>query len=157
MMKAISLKIWSIFWMHLANFTFITLMMPLSGCKKDSPLSDQEKVTAMLTAGTGKWEAPVVTVDGVDYSDLYRDFSIKFEKTTYTTTAGAPIWKSSGTWAFIDEEATFMKLDNDPEVEINSISNDFLELSFLWNQDTFEPGRIRSIRGKQKFRLRKIR
>jgi len=124
------------------------------GCKKDSPLTKHEKVNTMLTS-TAAWQGPVVTVDGVDYSDLYKDFSIKFDKTTYTTTSGAPVWKASGTWVFLNEEATLMKMDDNREVEINSISNDFLELSFQWEENTFEPGRVSSVKGKQRFKLKK--
>jgi hypothetical protein len=140
---------------YFVSIAMATGLLFLVSCKKDSHLTAQEKATAMLTSGT--WQSPVVTVDGVDYSDVYKDFSIKFDKTTYTTTSGAPVWKASGTWVFLNEEATLMKLNNDREVEINSIDDDFLELSFQWNEDTFEPGRVSSVKGKQKFKLKKKR
>lgn len=141
------------------NIQFIlnlALLLSLAACRKDDAPNTQEQATAMLTSAAA-WQSPVVTVDGVDYSDLYKDFSIKFDKTTYTTTSGAPLWKASGTWVFLNEEATLMKLNNDREVEINSIDDDFLELSFQWNEDTFEPGRVSSVKGKQKFKLKKKR
>lgn len=135
-------------------FSGIALLFSHASCKKDDAPTAQEKTTTMLTSAAA-WQSPVVTVDGVDYSDLYKDFSIKFDKNTYTTTSDAPVWKASGTWVFINEEATLMKMDDAREVEINSISDDFLELSFQWNEDTFEPGRINSVKGKQKFKLKK--
>ena len=137
-------------------FSGLALLLSLAACKTDEAPTVQEQATTMLTSAAA-WQSPVVTVDGVDYSDLYKDFSIKFDKTTYTTTSGAPLWKASGTWVFLNEEATLMKLDNDREVEIISISDDFLELSFQWNEDTFEPGRVSSVKGKQKFKLKKRR
>ena len=128
-------------------------LLSLSGCKKDAPLTAQEKVTAMLTSAT--WVTNTVTIDGVDYSVLYNNFSIKFDKSTYTTTSGGPVWNASGTWVFINAEATLMKMDGVREVTINSITGDFLELSFQWEQNTFEPGRSKSVKGKQKFKLKK--
>lgn len=139
---------------YFVSIAIATGLLFLASCKKDDALTAQEKATAMLTSAAG-WQSPEVTVDGVDYSDLYKDFSIKFDKTTYTTTSGAPVWKASGTWVFLNEEATLMKLDNDLEVEINLLSDDFLELSFQWDEDTFEPGRASSVKGKQKFKLKK--
>ena len=135
--------------------TFLVMAMAmLNGCKKDDPPSVQETVTTQLTSAAA-WQSPVVTVDGVDKSDVYKDFSITFGKNTYTTQSGSPIWKASGTWAFANAEATKMKLDGVTEVEINSISADLLELTIQWNQDTFEPGRINSVKGKNKFKLKK--
>ena len=135
--------------------TFLVIAMAmLNGCKKNDPPSSQETVTAQLTSAAA-WQSSVVTVDGVDRSDVYKDFSITFGKNTYTTQSGSPIWKASGTWAFANAEATKMKLDGVTEVEINSISADLLELTIQWNQDTFEPGRINSVKGKNKFKLKK--
>ena len=135
--------------------TFLVIAMAmLNGCKKNDPPSPQETVTTQLTSAAA-WQSPVVTVDGVDKSDVYKDFSITFGKNTYTTQSGSPIWKASGTWAFANAEATKMKLDGNIDVEINFISTDILELSLQWNEDTFEPGRINSVKGKNKFKLKK--
>jgi hypothetical protein len=132
----------------------VILLLALPGCTKKEELTAQEKTTALLTTPAG-WQSPVVTVDGVDYSALYKDFSIKFDKSTYTTTSGAPMWKASGTWVFINAEATLMKMDGTRDVEINSLSADVFELSFQWEENTFNPGRTSSIKGKQKFKLKK--
>ena len=135
--------------------TFLVIAMAmLNGCKKNDPPSPQETVTTQLTSAAA-WQSPVVTVDGVDKSDVYKDFSITFGKNTYTTQSGSPIWKASGTWAFANAEATKMKLDGNIDVEINFISTDILELSLQWNEDTFEPGRVNSVKGKNKFKLKK--
>jgi hypothetical protein len=134
-------------------FIAVILLLALPSCNKKDELTTQEKVSAQLTTAAG-WQDPVVTVDGVDYSDLYKDFSIKFDKSTYTTTSGAPMWKASGTWVFINEEATLMKMDDKREVEL-LVTDDFLELSFQWEENTFEPGRVNSVKGKQKFKLKK--
>jgi hypothetical protein len=129
------------------------LLLSMAGCKKDTPLTAQETVTAMLTS-TEAWQEPSVTVDGVDYSDLYKNFQIKFDESVYTSSGGAPVWAAAGTWVFINEEATLMKLDGTREVEI-IVTDEFLELSFQWEENTFEPGRVNSVKGKQKFKLKK--
>ena len=131
----------------------VIFLLSIAGCKKDDPLTAQETVTVMLTSAEA-WQEPSVTIDGVDYSDLYKNFKIKFDQSTYTSSGGAPVWALSGTWIFINEEATVMKLDGTREIEI-SITDDFLELTFQWTEDTFEPGRINSVKGKQKFKLKK--
>lgn len=134
----------------------IWVLSSLTGCKKnnDPAPTEQERVIAVLTSAAA-WQSPIVTVDGVDHSDLYKDFSITFSKSTYTSTAGAPVWKPSGAWVFINAEATLMKLDDAQEVEIKILPDDFIELSLQWDQDTFEPGRVYSVKGKQKFKLKK--
>jgi hypothetical protein len=131
----------------------VILLLALPGCTKKEELTAQEKATALLTTAAG-WQSPVVTVDGVDYSDLYKDFTIKFDKSTYTTSSGVPMWKAAGTWVFINEEATLMKMDGTREVEINTLSADVFEMSFQWDENTFNPGRTNSIKGKQKFKLK---
>lgn len=132
---------------------FIILATSIS-CNKDDTPTAQEQITKTLTSATA-WQNPVVTVDGVDHSDVYKDFSITFGKNTYTTQSGDPVWKTSGSWAFANEEATLLKLDGASEVEINSITSDVLELSLQWNEDSFEPGRVTSVKGKNKFKLKK--
>ncbi|MGE0587373.1 MAG: hypothetical protein AB7O48_02280 [Cyclobacteriaceae bacterium] len=131
----------------------IVLMGSLAGCKKDEPTA-QEQVTKMLTSAEA-WQDPIVTVDDVDQSALYTDFVISFSNTNYTSANGSPVWKSAGTWVFKDEMAQIMIFDGVQEVEITSISNEELELSVQWNEDTFEPGRTRSVKGKNKFKLKK--
>ncbi len=132
----------------------VGLLLTTTGCKNDDEPTAQARVISMLTS-VEAWDNPEVTVDGVDYSDLYKDLFITFTESAYTSAGGAPVWATSGTWKFLNEEATLLQFDGIREVEINSISDDILELSFQWNENTFEPGRINSVKGKQKFKLKK--
>ncbi|GAB1444661.1 hypothetical protein MASR2M41_02800 [Flammeovirgaceae bacterium] len=136
-------------------FVYICLMgmLTLTSCKNENTLSAQEEALIKLTAAP--WADVIVTVDGIDYSDLYKDLSIAFTESAYSTTGGAPVWAASGTWKFLNEEGTLLKFDDTREVEINSISDDILELSFQWDENTFEPGRVNSVKGKQKFKFKK--
>lgn len=124
------------------------------GCKKDDEPSAQERITSILTSAEA-WNDPEVTVDGVDYSEVYADFSINFSSTSYTTIAGAPVWESTGLWTFLNEEGTLLQFDNAREVELNLLSDNIIELSFQWDENTFEPGRVNSVKGKNKFKLKK--
>jgi hypothetical protein len=136
------------------NCLFLPVVILLTSCQQEPELTVAEKVTEQLAAAES-WKAPTVTVDGVDYSDLYKDFSVKFEATTYSSTGGAPVWPASGTWKFINEEATRMLLDNTLEVQIDAVTDESLELSLQWNKTTFEPGRASSVKGQMKFKLKR--
>lgn len=129
------------------------LFLGAFGCSNKTGLSAQEETQAKLTAAP--WGDPEVIVDGIDQSGLYKNFSITFSKGSYSTTSGAPMWAASGTWEFLNQEATLMKFDGAREIEINAISTDHLELSFQWEQNTFNTGRTNSVKGKQKFKLKK--
>lgn len=137
-----------------AMFTCLVLVTVFTSCQKENVLSEQEKIAATLT-GAKAWDTPIVIVDGVDYSELYEGFSITFLADTYTTTAGGPVWKSAGTWDFVEEGASLINLDGEREVEITLGSPDVIELTFEWEQDTFGFERSGSVKGKQKFKLKK--
>jgi hypothetical protein len=135
--------------------TLVWYSLSLTGCKSDLPTA-QEKITTILTHAAG-WEKPTVIVDNVDYSDHYGNFEIVFNKTTYSTTAGAPIWNTDGTWKLLDKEATLLEFDDSLQAQITLVSEDLIELEFQWHQNTFKPGRVKSIKGKNKFKLKRKR
>lgn len=134
----------------LLHFVLILLAF-VSSCKEDGP-SLIEQAKAQLTAGP--WGKPTVTVEGVDQSNAYEDFTITFGDQTYQSVNGDPMWQSTGTWAFADNEGKVMTLDGDIEVKINRLDGDALELELVWDETTFEPGRTQSFRGRNIFFLR---
>jgi PBP1b-binding outer membrane lipoprotein LpoB len=121
----------------------------ISGCHDEPSVS--EKVEGMLVSVT--WNKPVVTIDGIDQSNLYQDFTITFTKTNYSTSGGSPLWPTSGTWKFTDETAKAIRLDENKEVQINEITETNLELAIQNDNTTFKSGRINSVKGINKFRL----
>lgn len=139
-------------WKGISWLLSFAVIVFATGCKKDTPLTPQEQVTAQLTSAEA-WEKPTVTVDGVDYTEHFANFSLKFGKNTYTSTEGEPIWLPSGTWTFGNEEGTLMIVDGSMEVEIISINDEVLEISFQGTEDSFEPGRKKSIIGRIIIRL----
>jgi len=123
----------------------------LAGCEDEPTVA--EKTETMLISG--EWNNPIVTVDGIDESALYQDFTIKFNSNSYTSTGGGPLWPSSGTWTFKDESAKSLILDNNKEVQINAITDANLELAIQNDNTTFKTGRVNSIKGKNVFKLSK--
>ena len=133
----------------------------LTACKDDPEPppppepTEAEKVTAILTGGTGRWALASVVVEGENAAELFRDFSITFTSTGYTTTGTTPVWKRSGTWTFTDATATKFKRDDNVEVTIESISETQLKLTLIQAQQVTEGGRSTALRGKHEFVMNK--
>jgi len=134
-----------------------------SSCKKkdkevpEPELTAVEKATALLTADGGKWNpAPLgdwVTVEGVNVTDLFKDFSITFTATGYTTSGTSPVWARTDTWSFKDDTATTMIRKSDSKEVTVDVTETTLKLTVTWDQTTYEGGRTQSINGKHEFNL----
>jgi hypothetical protein len=126
---------------------------------KPAAKTEVEKATELLTAGTTSWTASSsgITVGGTDVTaDLFKDFSIKFGASTFTTTGTTPVWLRTDTWHFKDETAkVIIRGQDSKEITVTSISDTQLKLSLTWDQTTYEGGRIRSIPGTYVFTLTK--
>jgi hypothetical protein len=125
----------------------------LSSCDDTPPKTAQELVTEQLTAGP--WRLETVTIEGEDGAQLFQNFGLTFTETGYTSTGTTPVWKRAGTWTFLNEEATRINRDNEVDIDIVSIDDTTLKLTLTWNQETFEGGRTKSLRGKHEFTLRR--
>src|SRR6478736_5623501 len=130
--------------LKVVTIVLMLAVITLSGCK-DEP-TQQEKTQAQLVSA--QWVTPVVTVDGVDQSDLYANFNIKFLKDTYSTQGGGPLWATSGTWSFANDTASTLMLDGDTEVQLNEITETSLTLTVQNENTTFISGRAHSVKGK---------
>ena len=137
---------------RVASFILVLITISISGCGNDEP-TVSEKMEAMMVSS--EWTKPTVTVDGVDQSSLYQNFTIQFSKGTYSSSGGSPLWPASGTWVFADETATKLTLDGKKEVQINEITDSILELALQNDNTTFVTGRSNSIKGKNVFKLKK--
>jgi hypothetical protein len=144
---------------HTCTFALLLLAVSVS-CKKDDPqLTEPERVTALLTSNGGKWNPSTlsnwVMVEGVNVTDLFKDFSISFTATGYTTTGTTPVWPRSGTWHFKDDAAKILIRDSDSkEVSIENIDETTLRITLTWDQTTYG-GRTGSISGRHEFNLTK--
>lgn len=126
----------------------------LAGCGGNGgePDPDPIKTTSeILTAG--QWAASNVTVDGVP-TTMYTGMTISFTSTTsYTSTKGGVIWKSSGTYKFQGDKE--LVVDNDFTATITEITDNTMKLSFNWTKTTLGPGRDASIKGAHVFTFSK--
>jgi hypothetical protein len=140
------------------------LIIIFSSCKKHKetpePPTASEKTIALLTASGGRWSPPAsvtnwVTVEGVNVSDLFRDFTITFTETGYTTTGTTPVWPRTDSWHFKDDTATTIVRDSDgKEVTIETLDETTLKITLTWDQTTYD-GRTKSVAGKHVFNLTK--
>lgn len=146
------------------KYLLIVAIAVLGACGGSDPEpepepTEQEKVTALLTGGTGKWNPAAVsnwvTVDGVNASELFENFTITFTATGYTTTGTTPVWPRNGTWKFKDANATVLIRESDnKEVTIQSVNETTLRISLVWDETTYG-GRNTSIGGTHEFTLSK--
>jgi hypothetical protein len=146
----------------------VFLSLTLNGCGGDPPgpaeLTESEKYKNLLTAG--KWSPSSATnwviVNGVDVSELFKDFTITFTATGYTTTGTTPVWPRTDTWKFKTEASVkagvaniVIRNSDGSEVTIESLDDKTMKLSLLWNKETTEGGRSTSIIGKHEFTFSK--
>lgn len=138
------------------------LLITLPCCKKDDAKPTQEqRVTTLLTKGTGTWtpsSSAGITVDGLDVTeDLFKDFTITFTADKLFTTGTTPVFLREDTWRFKDNTATvILRGQDDKEIIVETVSATELKLSLEWDQTTYEEGgRTRSIPGTVVFTMSK--
>jgi len=152
-MKTIFRKIIAVIFLFTTTASILT---QLSSCGGDgggdptpTPVSKQDEVKAKLTSPT--WKMVSVSVDGTDKTSLYKDLSLKFTATGFTSTSGGAIWPASGTWSFTSAEATAIKRDDGLEVTLQEVTDTSLKLALTWSKTTIGPGRAESVNGKHVF------
>ena len=104
----------------------LAILVHLSGCKggasdpTPTPVSKQDEVKAKLTSPT--WKMQSVTVDGADKTTLYKDLTLKFTASGFTSTNGGAIWPATGTWTFTTADATAIKRDEGLVVTLQEVT-----------------------------------
>ncbi|MFZ1807220.1 MAG: hypothetical protein WAU36_08365 [Cyclobacteriaceae bacterium] len=144
-----------------------TTIVSFHGCKSSSDdptpepqTSEQEKVVAILTGGTGIWTPAAasnsVIVAGFDVTEeFFSDFTIRFSDTQLFTTGTTPVWLRQDTWQFKSGTANILIRGQDSrEVKIENISETELKLTLDWPLTTFG-GRSQSLPGSYVFTLKK--
>jgi hypothetical protein len=130
-----------------------SLAINFSGCSDDKKISRQEEVTAALTSGT--WKVNTVAVGGVDKTSTYKDLSLTFTGTSFTSTNGGVIWPASGTFTFTDANASSIKRNDNLEVQIQEATTASLKLGLTWTKTTLGSGRVESTSGQHVFSFTK--
>ena len=149
------------YFMRLVVVFILFSLFFLEGCKDPAiEPTEQERVTALLTGGTGKWVPKgggSITTQGIDVTaDLFKDFTIRFTTNQIFTTGTTPVWLRQDTWKFKGTAAdVIIRGQDDQEIMIQNISATELVLTVVWNETTFEGGRKRSLQGEYEFVLSK--
>jgi hypothetical protein len=127
-------------------------LIMINGCKKkseDPQPSKQEEIKSKLIAAT--WKVQSVTVNGVDKTDIYKNLTLKFTTSNYSSTNGLPVWPSSGGWSFTNGDASVFRGDDGIDVDILEVSATNLKLGLDWNTTTIGSGRVGSVKGDHIF------
>ena len=133
-------------------FSLLIIVFSNTRCTKEiaPPLSDQVKSQLSFKM----WKINNVSVDGVDITSAYQNFTIQFTGNNYTTNDGGVVWPSSGTWVFTDSKKA-NSITRSPDgliITIDEITSSSLALKFTWDKTTYG-GRVNSVSGQYVFSL----
>lgn len=129
-------------------FALMSLLFT-SGCNED-PLPITAQVKQILTS-TASWKMQTVLVDGTDQSTVYKNLTLGFTDTGFTSSNGGAVWPSSGTWKFTDDTATAIERNDGLQVTIDTATDSKLVLKLTWTKTTFGLGRLASVKGVNVF------
>lgn len=122
----------------------------LTCCKKEEPLTAKEERQQLITSAK-EWTLQSLTIDGADKTSLYAGLTLHFTDTGFTAQNGLPIWPVSSSWSFTDETGTTITRDGDVQLSIIEITETKLVIRLQWQNSTFAPGRVRSLKGEHIF------
>lgn len=111
------------------------------------------KVDSFKVLQSGTWKMKAVTIDGDNANSDFTGLTVSFSASGFTSTNGAPVWPSSGTWSKNTSDA-FTRNDG-LTVTIDNASNSALTLSLNWTKTTLGGGRVGSIAGEYVFTFSK--
>ncbi len=131
-------------------FILMIMILNVVSCK-ETGTNTKDTVSALLRSG--KWKLNNATVDGVNKNDLFTGFEITFSAGSYTSSNGDPVWASTDTWVFTDDNATAFTRNDAIVVTIQSLTESNLKLALTWNKTTLGGGRNNSINGNHVFEL----
>lgn len=110
-----------------------------------SPKTPEDEVRDLLVAHP--WKLMSATVDGIDKTAVYDGLTITFTSISYHSTNGGPIWPSTGSWSFSNNDASAIKRDDGLVVQV-LVSESTLKLTFTWSKMTLGGGRVSSLNGQ---------
>src|SRR6188768_2983290 len=117
----------------------IVCLFTISGCKKANEGPSVQEVNKVLLA-SGTWKINNVKVDGVDQTSQFSGMTLQFQAGSYTTVNGEPVWPTSGSWTFVDENAMTVRRNDDIVVTISTLSEGSLVLELNWSKTTLGHG-----------------
>ncbi|WP_420387537.1 hypothetical protein [Roseivirga sp.] len=111
----------------------IMLLLLAFSCRNKKGPAEPNPQELTFEKLAGQWELGQfgsIQVDGVNLSVNYPGFALSFGEQTYTTTNAGQLFKSGGTWEWLNEEATQISLDDGKVITINSLTTDQFVFSF---------------------------
>ena len=129
----------------------LSSLLLVNSCKKSNDPSPSDITSQQLTSAT--WKVSTVTVDGTDQTALFSTMTLKFTATGYATTNGGAVWPATGTWAFVNEDATTIKRDDGVEVTLTDVSEAGFKMTLIWSKMTLGSGRVSSVAGTHVFSM----
>jgi hypothetical protein len=127
----------------------VSSLLVLSGCKKDDPQPETDRVKALLIANA--WRIQTVSADGTDQTALFTGLTLTFTNTNYSTTNGGVVWPASGTWSFTDDTAKKILRSDGQEITVTEATSTSLKLSLTRTTGTLASGRFSSVAGNHIF------
>lgn len=126
--------------MKIITHTYTLILLALAGCLllncgDDEPATPtaQEQAFEVLA---GEWTfgtSGSITLDGQDVSLNYPGFSLSFADGTYQTQNAGDLLSATGTWQWVDEEASLILLDSGEQVTIIVLTETSFQFSFTSN------------------------
>mgnify|MGYP005817246683 CR=1 FL=1 len=101
-------------------------------CNNDDPIAPTEQELIFETLA-GQWtlgQFGSIKVDGANVSPNYPGFALSFASGTYTTSNAGNLFSASGTWEWVDEEATQVILDDGKLITIDLLNTGKFVFSF---------------------------
>jgi len=120
-----------------------------SGCKKDDPQPETDRVKGLLLANA--WRIQTVSIDATDQTTLFTGLTLSFNNTNYNTTNGGVVWPASGTWSFSDNTGKKILRSDGQEITVTEVTPTNLKLSLTRAKGTLAPGRVSSLAGNHVF------
>jgi hypothetical protein len=127
----------------------VSSLVLFSGCKKDDPQPETDRVKGLLIANS--WRIQTVSVDATDQTTLFTGLTLSFTNTNYNTTNGGVVWPASGTWSFSDNTGKKILRSDGQEITVTEVTATNLKLSLTRAKGTLAPGRVSSVAGNHVF------
>jgi hypothetical protein len=82
------------------------------------------------------WLLDNVTVDDVDYTEVFSGFTLNFSETGFTSTNGSLVFDATDAWSFADDTAKIISTSN-VDLTIETLIEKQFVFSFTWDETIF--------------------